>query len=443
MAIATHTLATLIQKLAESCSDWLSFSTTTNLTTDNYVISTTLSEYDESEDNHFGGADTEWWVYITGTANVGIVRRTSDYSAASTRITIEGAALAAESAAATCQLFRYNRTAYKKAIIEACTEVYDSLYLPVEDITLITGNILPDASFEDWSASTTLTWYSVVTGALAQTSAAGSTRNGKYSAKFTDSTAAGYFYVSSKTYPRLLDLQGQTVDLYCWAYPEVADDATMSIYTINAAGSTQTLPTTTANPATTWTMLKLESQVLNDDLVEVQVRFNVATNLKYVIFDDAMVQGRNIYEYLLPEKIRDGNLDNLYMQTSGNYDPACYDYHPFSTLNPGRELPFDIVDNATDRYVKVGSTLPTERRLRLLGKTPLETLSAETDTITLDAWRVPRLINKARMIFWEREVMPISSQDKSRFDFEYAKAERDYRKSSRLSMPQSARKIRI
>jgi hypothetical protein len=68
----------------------------------------------------------------------------------------------------------------------------------------------------------------------------------------------------------------------------------------------------------------------------------------------------------------------------------------------------------------------------------LETLSADSDTITLDAYRVPLLIARARMIFWEREAVPISSQDKVRFEYEYSKAERDYRKAlnrMRMTIP--------
>lgn len=443
MTIATQTLSVLIQKLAESCGDWLSFSTTTNLTTDNYIISTTLGEYDESEDDHFGGADTEYWAYIAGTANVGVLRRTSDYSAASTRITIEGAALAAESGAATCQLFRTSRTSYKNAIIEACNEIYDELYVAVEDTTLITGNILPDGSFEDWASSTALNWYTASSVTFVRTNTAGSTRNGTFSAKATATKASDYFYISSNTHPRLLDLQNQTIHFYCMVYPQATNDATMSVYTIDTAGSTQTLASTTACGSVTWTQIGLENQLLNDDLAEIQVRFNVATSTKYVIFDDAMVQGRRMYEYLLPTKIRDGDLDNLFIQTTGISDPVCYDYHPFSTMYPGREIPFDIVDNASQRYLRVNETLPTERRLRILGRTPLETLSADTDTITLDSWRVPLLIAKARMIFWEREAVPISSQDKSRFEYEYLKAERDFRRLLRLRMPSTSRMIRI
>jgi len=43
----------------------------------------------------------------------------------------------------------------------------------------------------------------------------------------------------------------------------------------------------------------------------------------------------------------------------------------------------------------------------------LETLSADTDTITIDAEKVPLLLAKAREIFWKREAAPASANDKA------------------------------
>lgn len=438
MALATQTLLSLIQKLGEATSDFLEFDTTTNITTNNYVISTTLGQYDESEDDHFGGAGTEWWIYIDSDCSVlnsDVLRRCTDYSAASTRITVAGAALLAESAAVTCRLYRYNRSHMVNALAEACNEIHPALYTPLEDQTLITGNILPDASFEDWSSSSALNWYTVLSGTLAQTSTAGSVGQGAYSAKYTAGAASDYFYISSNTYPRLLDLGGQNVSIYCSVISEVANDSSMTIYTLDSAGSTQTLPTTTACAAGKKTILSLEGQPLNDDLVEIQIRFGVTTNTKYAIFDDALVTGRTMYEYVLPPNFRDGHLSNVFMQTEGGYasstsHPSCYAFNPFATINSGVELPFNIVNDGSQRYLKVMRALSSGRRLRLIGNTPLKfATNADSDTITLDSWRVPLLIARARMIFWEREAVPISSQDKARFEYEYAKAERDYRRA--------------
>jgi len=441
MALATQTLLTLMQKLGEATCDFLEFDTTTDITTDNYIISTTLGQYDESEDDHFGGADTEWWVYITEGANSTIHRRTSDYSAASTRITVEGAALSAESAAVTCRLYKYNRDRMKNAIVQACEEIYPALYLPLEDITLVTGNILPDASFESWSSASSSNWWVASSVAIARTSSTTYVWSSPYSAKVTPSAANGYIYLDDVRHKRLLDLQDDTVDMYCMARAETANDATIELATEDSAGSTQTLTSTTTCAADNWTLLKLENQVLNDDLIAFSAKCKGATSTKYTYFDDCILIGRRIYDYLLPDNFRDGHLTNVYLQTKGNLDPPCYDIHPFSTSYPGKEIPFHIISDGTDKYLHFDQTLPTKRKLRLIGYKPLEALSADSETITLDTYRVPLLIAKARMIFWEREAVPISSQDKSRFEIEYAKAERDYRRLLRFSMPMHSRMI--
>jgi hypothetical protein len=166
----------------------------------------------------------------------------------------------------------------------------------------------------------------------------------------------------------------------------------------------------------------LEEQVLNDNLVEVQIRFKVTTNLKYAYFDDAMLQGRYIYEYLLPDNFRDGHLSSVLMQASHHMDEACYDLNSFSSMSPGTELDFDIVDEGSQRYLKVNNTLTPERRLRLTGYKPLESLSSDSDTITLDSERVPLLIARAEMIFFERYRKPVSSSDITRYNFEYGTA---------------------
>ncbi len=441
MALATQTLLSLMQKLGESTGEFYEFDTTTNIAANNYIISTTLGQYDAAEDDHFGGAGTEWWVYITEGVNIGVNRKTTDYSAASTRITVAGAVLGAESAAVTCRLYRYDRGKLKNAIIRACEEIYPALYLPLDDQTLITGNILPDNSFEDWSSSSALTWYSGSNVTLAKTSTSGYARgSGTYSAKATAGAANGYISIDSNSYPKLFDLQGQTVSLYARVQPEVANDAKLVIYYERLSGG-DTLTSTTTSATNEWTIIKLEDQAIPDTLDHISIRFQVATNAKYVYFDDAMLQGRNMYEYLLPSNFRDGDLDSVFMQTNAHSDQACYDYRSWVNCAKGYELPPLTINDGTQRYWTTPVTLPTERRLRLLGKKPLETLSADADTITLDAHRVPLLIAKARMIFWEREAVPISSQDKTRFEIEYAKAERDYRRLLKLRMPMSARMV--
>ena len=426
MARNTTTFLVLKQLFNQSIGDDLEFDTTTNITTNNSILSTTLNQFDDGEDDHFN----TWWVYITEGVNITKSRKISDYATSGGTLTVYGAALAAESAAVTCRLTRYNPDHAKQALIRACEEIYPTLFKSIDDQTLITGNIVPDASFEEWSSASALKWWTANGGGtLAQTTTAGLYRGqlGSTSMKYTAGAANDYVYVSSKSYPRLLDLMGKTIDGYLWVYPQTANDGYLEFYTINAAGSTQTLTSTTANPLGTWTEIKHEDQTLNDDLVEVQIRCKIATNGQYAYFDDLYVNGMRLDEYLLPEDFFNGHLSEVHLQRTGYSDPAAYDLHPFIDQYKDRGLVFDIVDDGTYVYLKLLDGAPSNsRRLRLQGFKPLETLSADADTLTLDAHRIPLLIAKAREIFFEREEMPVSAEDTSRFQYGYKKAIYDY-----------------
>jgi len=426
MAVSTTSLLSLKKLLWQSLGDYLTFATTTNIAGTNLIVSTDLRSYDGGENGYFD----DWWVYIDGTTNVGVSRKTGSttYATATGTLYVYGGVLVAETAARTCYLSRYNPDHIERALIRAIEEIYPSLYLPLDDKTLVAGNILPDGSFEDWSSATALTWYTTTSNiTLAKTSTAPLFRHGLHSVKATSSAANGYFAISSDDYPRLLDLQDQTVDFYCSAYPEVANDAYIVIYTIKRDGTTaQTLTSTTTNPAAAWTILELENQKLNDDLEEIQLRFKVATNAKYSYFDDATLFGRKVREYLLPVNFRDGHLSMVRTQNSSNSDVPCYDINPFATMSSGRQLRHEIVDEGNWRYMRLLDNFSDKYRLRLTGYKPLETLTADTSTITLDAQRIPLLIEYAKMIFYEREGKPVSSEDITRFNFELGQSQRRY-----------------
>lgn len=428
MALNTSTLLELIQNLAEENGDYLTFNTTTNIAADNNIVSTTLKQYDDGEDGYFDG----WWVYLNTSNNASVERQTglpgtTTYATASGTLTILGAALSAETAAQTCYLFRYKRDDYKKAIIEACKRIYPSLHKRIDDITLVTGNILPDGHLESWSSATALTYWTATNATLARTSTATYIRGGTYSAKVTASAANGNISVSSNDYPKLLQLQNKTINAYCMAYPQTADDTTMIIDTVSRDGSTtQTLTSTTSCPAGYWTMIEHENQTLNDDLQEVKLTLNVATNGQYAYFDDVYLGGVSLTEYLLPDDFIGAHLSQVMMQNVGTEDPMFYDAKPFITDDSGTPLNFGIINDGTYEYLKTEET-SKKRRLRLIGFKPLETLSADTDTITIDSQRIPLLIAMAKMIFWKRNRVPVSVKDKRNVVDESIEAERDYR----------------
>jgi hypothetical protein len=445
MSLHTFTFLELQQALQEACNDFIEVDTTTNLTTNNSIVSTTLKQYDDGANGHFDG----WWAYITEGNNLGVERKTglpgtTTYATATGTLTILGAALSAETAAMTIRLTRYEPRLYRNAIIEAIKELYPTVHKPVDDISLISGNILPDGSFESWSSTSALNFYTASNITLARTNTVGYIRGqkGSYSMKCTASADSGYVYISSDSYPQLLDLMGRSVSFYSWALPEVADDAFIEIYTLQADGTAQTLTSTTTCPAGYWTKLELVDQTLNDDLVKVEIRWKVKTNSKYSYFDDAYVNGMDLDEYYLPDVFIDGEVSQVWLQDSGYSDESFYDLQPFMNENNGSLIRHHIISDGTYQYLKLDEYPFSGYRMRLLGSTPLEIPTTTTSTVTLDDRRSPLLVAKARMLFWERSALPLTVDATSKADREYSKAERDYyRLVTQLNMGRKARKL--
>lgn len=419
----TTTLLSLEGLFSEQIGDWLEFDTSTNITTGSTarVIATTLQNVDGGADDYF----LDFWTYITEGNNSGKLRKVKNYETSVGRLDLYGVALASESSAVTVRLHRFDRRNKVKALNRAIEQLYPSLHRRIDNLILVTGNILPD--FKWWTSTALMKMYakSGATGTLLRTTTGGLYRSEvPPSAKWTAGAASDTFEISSDTYPRLLDLMGKTVTFKCWAYPEVANDAFIRIYTLNAAGTAQTLSSTTACPAGAWTLLKLEDQTLSDDLVKVAVRFGVTTNGQYAYFDDPILTGRDITDYFLPYQFQkgtaygyqtDGNLMEVRMQTSGYSDDIAYDLHPRDWSEP---LSWRIIDDGTYRYLKLDDVLTSWYRLRLIGVQPLETLTADTDTISLDGARLNLIIAQAAYNLYQMERGSVSSQDKGRYETE-------------------------
>ena len=421
------TLLELDQLLLEAISDFISVSTTTNIAADNFIISARLNEYDMSQDDHF----RNWWVYFNTTNNPKVDRRVKDYTTSAGKLEIYGAALAAETGAVTFRLSRYSFQDRRNAINRAIEEVYPTLYMPLESRELITGNILPPFN---WTSATALAKYRASDVNLSKTTRPSShIRRGDTSAKLTATGANGYLSIHSDDYPRLLDFQDKSATLKCWALPEIANDAKIEIRTKQADGTTQTLTSTTTNPAGEFSLIKVEDQDLNDDLVEVELGFYVTTDTKYVYYDPPRLTGLNIRDYILPKDFQEGIVDEVHIQASGR----CDDIHPaYWSEVAGWEL----ISDGIDKRLWLPYLYPPERQLRLIGTKKLNSLSDDADTISIDREeRLSALIAySAHRLFKMIKGVPASA-DITRFDrlagewlAEY------YRLSSLFKMPTRA-----
>jgi hypothetical protein len=315
---------------------------------------------------------------------------------------------------------------YIHAINNASRDLYTlaPLFKRLLDDTLITGNILPNSHFEDWAATTAPDWYAVQDANITalQNTTAGNQWGGTKSMRvLTGASGAGkYIYITSDTYPPLLDLMGKTVSAYVWAKPEDADEAYIEIYSLQADGTAQTLTSTTTNPAGEFTLLKLEDQALNDDLVEVQVRFKLANNSKYVFFDNARVMGGNVHDYMLPDDFQNGVVSQVWLQSSSHSDYACDDLHPRYTEEFGWNT---FTDTNGYKYLRFPYTPTSGRKVRLIGYCPLEDdLDDDDDTISLDnPMHINILLNYAAHLIYEMESGVVSGQSVERYQYESTK----------------------
>lgn len=423
MATNTTSLLNLDQKLLEATGDWLQVTVTTAIAAAKHVTSTELINYDQGQNGRFDNR----WVYIEDYANAGTERLfgSTSYSTATGTAYVWGANLLTDSAnLATVRISYSSWSERKDCILRAIDENYPALHRRLDDRTLILGNALPNGHFEDQTTSGTPDkWaFSNASGAKETTN----TRGGTNAIKVTASSGNGYITLKSDNWRRILDLQGKTVSFKCWALPEMANDATLVIYTKQADGTAQTLSSTTTCPAGEFTLLELEDQTLNDNLVELEFRCKVTTNTKYVIFDDARVTGEYVHDYLLPVSFQRGYLSRAERQTFGSNDDICDDISLSVPYEPvyGKE----IVDDGSDKFLRIPYDTSGLNRLRLIGYQPLESLSAASDTITLSAEKVQVIIAKAAYLLVKKLGGPVGADDTEKYQSDMAMFDYDYRR---------------
>ena len=422
--MGTTTADTLCEQLSKSFGDFLSFSTTTNIAANNLVVSTTLASWDNGADDYFIG----WYVYIKGTTNNGVERKISDYATATGTITVFGAALAAESGSVVCEIRRYSREKCLDAINHATLESFPKLGYYQEDISIVSGNWLPNNSFEKWTSSSYPDFWKVVgvTAEQITTTGLGYQMGKSSSAKITATADGGYLGISSKTYPRLLDLAGQTVSLKVWAAPEVANDVTATILTVNIDGTANTYDSTTTSVAGNYTLITIDDQKLDDELNEILIYFSVATDTKWVYLDNARLTAKQIDQYFVPVDIRNSRIQAVYIQE--DWATTKESYEPCDSLSPTKWKRIYNwhywTDNEYD-WIEIPD-LPTGYLIRIIIFSPLETLTAATDTISIDSKNVLLLLAYARYKLFQAERGLPSAKDTTRVEKMMAEALTEY-----------------
>jgi len=414
--MATTDALTLNELLSKSLGDWIAVPTSANIAANTCVRAEGLNQYDGGRNDYF----TDWWLYISDKGNAGVDRRIRNYYTSNATCNVFGAALSADAAVnANIRVSRYSFSQKQIAINTAVKDIYPILHRRLDLLELRSGDILPNSHFRDWAVSTVPDkWATSGVTAVANTSG-GFFWGGSKSVRITPAAANGYMYCSHVEYPRLLDLSGQSVSFRAVAQSNAANAPMLRIFTANVSGATQTLDSSTTALAGTATLITLTDQALNGDLVNVSFMLVGKSAASPTFFDNVRVTGMQNQEYLLPTEFRHGGLSRVYIQSSGDCNtifPRTWD----------EIIGWQVMDDGTDKYLRLPSVYSNDLYLRLTGIAPLETVSASSDTISLGAPDTDLLIALAKYKMYQMVGEPASSKDDYRYTTKEGRAYMEY-----------------
>ena len=373
------------------------FSTTTNIATNNVVISTELGNR-WNQDDSFNG----WFVMIRGTSNNNeVVRRVTDYAGSTGTLTVAGAALSAESGSKTCEVSRFHPDDVKRAYNRSRQDVFPALASHKDHRGIVTDretlaypvptamrrvdrvmlgqailashsdNLFTDGGFEDWTNATTLANWTLTGGSstVNQEETTGGPLNHMV---LTDSNSARLYVPSSNT--TLLETltpsvatQMVQVSMAAYVYCRVANSITLSLDGDNN--------TSNYHGGTGWELLQYTNTLdINDTSFTAGFYVDGGTTPSTSYLDRAVV-------WAGPPSAPEGLWEPV---ENWNYIPP--------------------LDGASDGGQIFLSARPRNHEvLRLIGRGMLSSVSADSDTIEIDGELLAPVYDKVRsMLAWEQ-----------------------------------------
>lgn len=437
--MGTTTNHELDKRLHQLIGDWIEEDLTTAATASSAVISTNLNKWDDGRDDRFNG----WWVYFTDEANVGVERQIFDYVTSGGSCLVRGGNLAEDASTlyATCRFYKYSYAMGQRALQDTAREIYPVLFRPLEDRTLVTGNILPDNSFELWTAASTMSLYSASSAAtLTRTTTTGAIRGPMATTSMKVAAGADdgdqYAYIDSDTFPHLLDLKGTDIDMAVWAKASSTDDAFMDVVS-TIAGATSTVSITCGCTKDVFGLIHRENIAVSTGITKVEFRFRVHTKSEDAYFDSARVNGRSLREYMLLSDFADGEADQVYIQTTGYSDDICDDLHPRDWQ---RIYGCTTYNDGTYQWLRLPAIYSDKRQIRVIGTAPLSAATTYTDSVEIDGGEADLFVNYAAYCLFRNEEGVPSSEDTGRYTSRAYKYLREYERlkpSHRMIKPEA------
>ncbi len=412
MAVLSTALSTMRQGFCEYLGEWFAGTTTAdgNAGGTTFIDTTDLVNYANDKFNSY-------WALITSGSYATQVRRISDFVQASGQPTVQSAYGGKILSGKTYELCRYHPTnEIRWALNRAIQESFPDLKMSLINEDLITGNALPNGSFEDFIASTTLPDYWALVGAAATSAKeVSSIRYGKSSVALTRAGTDCYLHCSDTQWRSLLDLGGDSVWFECWVWASVASRARIGV-SVNGATPTYSSYHTGGS---TWELLRANPSITASPN-SISFRLNVDTGNTTAYFDGARVLSTDVSTYVMPGAFlnkppREVWLQN-YGKTSGDESP-CDDFgetYPFTPLS-GWWPEYD--NDRTVWLLRLQTRPTTGYRLRLVGDEYPAELSADTDTVPLEQPHLNLLYRKAAELLYERLANQLPADNPGRNEY--------------------------
>ena len=409
----TDTLINIVSDINRKLGVYETFATTTNITTDTSVVSTTLRNLGYDADDMLNGK----WVMIAGTANDEVSRYISDYTASSGTISVRGTALAAESGSMTCYVFADRWGAFVEAVREARIYAFPYLFSRVIKEVVPTGYDqyklrLPGSTFigpPDHVYVSSILDVGTGSGGYKQNilrardpgfetvGESGSSWEATnfthaYLVNDTDLTPADNYVVLTGTKSAALRTNGGSSDATLVNDISSVDSPAGDDWSIVARGQELNV--------TCWVYCKTASRVrlrINDGATVTNGDFHTGTGWEKITVGATIGAAVTTLQIILVDDVNDATLtfyaDNI-VATLGPQEPA-EDVYP--ELRGWRFIPPYTSDS--DGYLLFDEKLPKESVLRIEGRTYLTDMTADSGTTEVDEDEEKLLVEFALQVY--------------------------------------------